>query len=410
MPVAALAPLRHRSYALAWTASFVSSIGSWMQSVALGIYLFETTHQPLWLGLVTMAAWLPSALGAPVGGVVADRWNRQRWIQSNNVVMAGCASTLAVLVLTGRLSPTLVVALAVLEGLSSSASWAAWQSLLPDLVERDEVLAAVSLSSAQFNLGRVLGPALAGVVLLVGSIGWCFAVNAASFVFVVVSFAFVRCADRPAKATAFRPLAELAEGARAAVANAACRHAIAWVAAIAFVLSPFISLVPAMAIGVLHAGHAGTTWLVSAQGLGAVAGSLSLPSLARRTSRLVVLRGSMLVLVLAILAYGLAPSLEVAMGALFLTGGAYVGTLNGLNASVQLHAPRAERSRILSLYTLSLSLAFPFGSLLQSALAGHYGVRTVTVASAVLGATGLLAVLGLRPRLLRAMAAAPSGA
>lgn len=134
-----------------------------MQSVAMGVYLQTTTHNPTWLGLVTMGAWLPSLIASPIGGALADRRRRQLIIQVCNLAMAAGATALAVLVLLDRLNPTVAVLLAIVEGFASAASWASWQSLLRDLVSADEVMAAVSLSSAQFNLGRVLGPLLAGI-------------------------------------------------------------------------------------------------------------------------------------------------------------------------------------------------------------------------------------------------------
>ncbi|MDE3064850.1 MAG: MFS transporter [Acidobacteriota bacterium] len=390
MASASFAPLRHRSFALSLASSFVSSTGTWMQTVALGIFLTQTTHNPLWLGLLTVAAWTPSLIGSPLGGVVADRFNRQRWIQANNVVMATTASLLVAAAVTHRLTPRLIVVLAIVEGLASASSWAAWQSLLPDLVERDEVLAAVSLSSAQFNLGRIIGPILAAVALGLGSVALCFALNAASFVFVVVAFAFVRAAPRPAPTAPLRPVADLVHGARQAWRVKGCRYPIMGIAAVALTVSPFIALVPAMAIDVLHQGKVGASWLVTAQGVGAVLGALTLPALARRTSRLFVLVGSLVCAAVAEALYGLAPSMPLAMLGLLVTGGAYLGVLTGLNTSVQLHAPARERSRILSLYTLSLSLAYPLGALVQSAFARAYGVRVVTV----VGASLLLAVLG----------------
>jgi MFS family permease len=406
MANASLAPLRHRSFALMLTSSFVSSVGTWMQSVALGIYLTERTHNALWLGLITVAAWSPSVLGAPIGGVVADRWNRQRWIQANNLVMAMTASALAAATLTHRLSGPLACYLALVEGFANSASWAASQSLLPDLVERSEVLAAVSLSSAQFNMGRIIGPLLAGAVLALGSPGLCFAINAGSFVFVVVTFAFVRTPDRPTPTSTVRFWGETVEGARQAWAVKGCRYPILAIAAIALTVSPFIALVPAMAILVLHSGKIGTSWLVTAQGVGAVAGGFSLPSLARRTSRMFVLRLSLAGIVVAEALYGLAPNLLTAAAALLLLGGAYLGALTGLNTTVQLHAPRHERSRILALYTLSLSLAYPLGALAQSALARSWGVREVTVAGAALAGAALVAVSLSRPALWREMSSA----
>ena len=364
------------------TSSFVSSVGTWMQNVALGIYLTETMRNPIWLGLLTVAAWTPAIIGAPLGGVVADRWSRQRWIQLNNLMMTGTASALAVAAVTHHLSPGLACYLAVGEGLCGSASWAAWQSLLPDLVEKDEVLAAVSLSSAQFNLGRVIGPVFAALALTLGSVSVCFAVNAASFFFVLVIFSFVRSEPRPKPTTTVHFIAETFSGARRAWAVKGCRHPILGVAVIAMIAGPFIALVPAMAIIVLHAGKIGTTWLVTAQGVGAVTGALTLPIVAKRTSRLKVLRGSIYVLAGALALYALAPNLVSSVVFMVLLGGAYMGTMTGLNTSVQLHAPRAERSRILALYILSLSMFYPLGAFVQADLAKSFGVRPVTLAAA----------------------------
>jgi MFS family permease len=374
-----------------------------MQSVALGIDLTETTRNPLWLGLLTVSAWTPAIIGAPVGGVVADRWSRQRWIQLNNLVMAGTASALAVAALSHHLSPALACYLAVGEGLCSSASWSAWQSLLPDLVERDEVLAAVSLSSAQFNLGRIIGPVFASIALVFGSVGLCFLANALSFIFVLIVFSFVRTPVRAVPTTKVRFIAETVAGARRAWQVKGCRNPILGVGAVAIVASPFIALVPAMAIIALHAGKVGTTWLVTAQGVGAVVAALTLPIIAKRTSRLSVLRGSMMTLAGALVVYAISPTLVVSALAMVVLGGAYMGTLTGLNTSVQVHAPLAERSRILALYTLSLSMFYPLGAFIQADLARAVGVRTVTLVGALVLAIALCVALLVRPQFWREM-------
>lgn len=377
-----------------------------MQSTAVSIFIIHTTRNTVWAGVLTMAAWLPAIVGSPLGGVVSERWSRQRWIQLNNVVMALCASGLAVAQLTGHLTPWLIAVLALIEGTASSASWAGWQSLLQDLVDRDEVLAAVSLSSAGFNLGRFFGPAIAASALAVGSYTTCFVANALSFIGVIVAFQFVRARPRALVKKPFDFFGDLSEGARAAWASEPCRHAIISVGVIAFVLSPFISFVAAMSQLVLGEGKSGTAWLIAAQGAGAVVGAFLAPSLARRSSRLTVLRWSMAILVVGVLIYGLGINYPVALVALFVVGGAYVGTLTGLNAAVQLHAPVAERSRILSLYTLALSVAFPIGSFVQGVLEHHVGVVPVTVGSAVF-AGALLAYVSLaQPRFLDVMGAA----
>ena len=379
-----------------------------MQTVALGVYLTQTTHDALWLGLLTVCAWTPALIGAPLGGVIADRVVRQRWIQANNLVMALSASALATAGLTHHLSPQLACYLAIVDGLCSSASWAAWQSLLPDLVDRDEVFAAVSLSSAQFNMGRIVGPLLAGVTLACASPGVCFAINAASFVVVVVMFSFVRSAPRAKPTTSIRMWFETKDGAKRAWSVKGCRYPIFGIGIVALIASPFIALIPAMAIQTLHAGRTGVAWLVAAQGVGAVIGAVTLPGVARRTSRIAVLRGSLAAVAFALALYGFSHTLAFAVAALVLLGGAYVGTLTGLNTAVQLHAPTSERSRILSLYTLSLSIFYPLGALVQAAFARAWGVRPVTVSDAVLLALVLGIVTLRRPEFWREIAATPN--
>ena len=237
-----------------------------------------------------------------------------------------------------------------------------------------------------------------------GSVGLCFLANALSFIFVLVVFSFVRTPARAVPTTKVRFIAETIAGAKRAWQVKGCRNPILSIGAIAIVASPFIALVPAMAIIALHAGKVGTTWLVTAQGIGAVVAALTLPTVAKRTSRLAVLRGSMLTLAGALIVYALSPTLVVSSLAMVVLGGAYMGTLAGLNTSVQvLHAPLAERSRILALYTLSLSIFYPLGAFIQADLARAVGVRTVTLVGALALALALGVALFARPQFWRDM-------
>jgi len=403
MGPASLQPLRHRSFALSLTSSFVSSIGGWMQTVAMGVYIQSTTHNAAWLGLITLAAWTPAIVASPLGGVLADRYPRQRLIQINNVVMALCATVLMVAVLLGRLSPWLAVAMAFLEGFSSQTSWSSWNSLLRDLVEPEDVVAAVSLSSAQFNLGRIIGPVFAGLLLAAGSPAWCFGFNAASFAFVVIVFTFVRSRPRDVVATRASVWRETVEGAREAWRTPGSRNAIIAVGVVAMTASPFITLIPTMAIEIYHRKALGTSALVTAQGVGAVLAAFVLPSVSRATSRAAVVRGSLVCLALSLVAYGLAPNLVLATAAMVVVGASYLGALTQFNTSVQLTAPAHARSRILALYTMSLSLAYPVGAVVQSALVKPLGLRPVTWGSALVLGAVVATTLVARPHFLRAL-------
>jgi MFS family permease len=161
---ASLAPLRHRQFAGFWAAAFVSNIGTWMESVSVGAYVTDVTDQALWAGLVAAAAFLPTGLMGPIGGAMADRFDRRRILLASNALNLLVAGVLTALFATGEPAPGVVTGLVLLAGLSFAFGFPSYQALLPDLVPREDLVGAMGLSSAQWNLGRVIGPALAGLV------------------------------------------------------------------------------------------------------------------------------------------------------------------------------------------------------------------------------------------------------
>jgi MFS family permease len=287
---------------------------------------------------------------------------------------------------------------------AAAVGFPTYQAMLPDLVPRPDLLAAVSLSSAQFNLGRVIGPALAGVVLVAGSDAWAFAVNAASFGAVVVALLFVRLPAPKAPRPPVEPIVRrIVAGARVAAGEPGCRSAIILIAVVALVGSPFIGLVPAVAIDGLHHGAAATSALVTGQGIGAVAGALALAPLARAWGRRRLLVGALFAFPAAIVLYGLAPSLVTATLAIVVIGAVYIGVLTGLNTVVQLRAPEDARGRVLGLYMMALGTIYPIGLVIQGAVAGSVGIRPVTVASGLLLLSVMAALRLLRPGLFLAL-------
>jgi MFS family permease len=358
-----------------------------MQTVALGILVFARTDQPAWTGLVAAAGFLPIGLLAPLGGALADRLDRRRWLIVTTLAEMTFATILAVLAAAGHDPPGVLVLLSFLGGASGAIGFPAYQAMVPDLVPAGDLLGAVSLSSAQFNLGRVIGPALAGLALLSHDYGLVFGINAASFGAVVVALTLVRLPPPSASPVTLSMASRIAAGARAAMAEPGCRAAIGLIAVVALLASPFIALVPAMS-GVVHRQGIGvpvaTALLVTAQGVGAVVGALALPSLAERVGRATMLRTALFVLPFLLVAYGLAPTLWVSALALVGVGAGYIAVLSGLNTVVQLRAPVDVRGRVLSIYMMGLGIVYPIGAVLQGSVANHVGVRTVTVIGAVL--------------------------
>src|SRR5580658_5791641 len=160
--LSALRPLQHRNFALIWWAALLSNVGSWMQTVAVGVFVTARTGRPGWTGLVAAAAFLPIGLLSPLGGVIADRLDRRIWLFATTTGETAFATCLTVLAATGRATPVTVTLLVFGGGAMAAVGFPAYQAMLPDLVPASELGAAISLGSAQYKMGRVIGPALAG--------------------------------------------------------------------------------------------------------------------------------------------------------------------------------------------------------------------------------------------------------
>jgi MFS family permease len=397
--LAALRPLRHRSFTLLWAAGLISTVGTWMQTVAVGALVIANTGSATWAVLVAAGAFLPIGLISPVGGALADRWPRRPVLMAGNLAAAGTAVLIAVLVAGGHDQPGALVALVTLQGSASALIGPFQQAILPDLVPQSEFLAATSLNSAQFNLGRIVGPALAGATAAAFGYPVAFVANAVSFLVVVVALAFVRLGPPGGRATGL--FEALRSGFTAARREPSCRAAIVSIAVVALLASPFIALVPVMAHHLTHGGSraiAQTTGLLTtAQGAGAVAGALCLAPLAGRIGRGRLLGWNLVVLPVVLIAYGAVRTPWQGAAALFVVGLVYIGVLSGLTTLVQLRAPQAYRGRVLSFFLVALGVAYPVGSLVQGPVIDWIGLGWTTAATAILLLL-IMAIVTLRGR------------
>lgn len=384
----------------------VSNAGSWMETVAVGSLIKATTGRDALVALAAVAAFLPIGVLSPVGGALADRVDRRRFLIVLNCFEALVATALAVLAARGQATAGVVIVLVLVEGCSAALRLPVLQSLLPDLVPPDELLAGVSLGAAQYNIGRVLGPALAAVVIAFGSFAAAFAVNALSFLAAVAALIVVRLPP-PGQRDNAGVVARIVAGAKAAWAEPGCRAALGLVAVAALLVSPFIALVAGRAGALVGEGERAvaraTGLLTTAQGIGAVAGALIVPTLALRFGRRRTLVASLVCTPLLVTAYAWAPTLWSAAAAMILLGAAYIGVLAGLQAVVQLRAPVEFRGRVVSLFLVALGTLYPLGALWQGVVGDALGLRWATT----IGAAALLVVVAglalLRPGTLKAL-------
>jgi MFS family permease len=406
-PRASFRPLRHRNFALFFWANLVSNVGTWMQTVAVGALVTARTGKASWAALAAAAMFLPVGLLSPVGGALADRLDRRRWLALGNLLQAALAAVLVVLAATGRASPAAVTAVVFLSGCVLALLIPFQQAMVPDLVPAEDVLGAAALGAAQYNLGRVVGPALAGVVIAASSYTVAFAINAVSFFAVVAALVVMRLEVRPRTDRHSGLWSQIREGARAAWAQPGCRAAIGLIALAAFLAAPFIALIPAKALDLVgpneEATGAATGALTTAQGVGAVVGALILAPLAERFGRHRVVVFDLVATPVALCLYALSPSVITAVVALALVGATYIGILSGLNTVVQLRAPSDLRARVLSLYLTALGVIYPIGALAQGAVADVSTLAGATIGAAVIMIVAVGLVAFLSPETLRSL-------
>jgi MFS family permease len=399
----ALAPLRHRNYALVWTAGLISNVGTWMETVAVGSMVADTTGKAGWTGLVAAAGFLPMGLLGPVGGAFADRFDRRLMLIAMTAAQMVCAVGLALLAATDHATPAAVAILVFIAGCVSGVGFPAYAAMLPDLVPKDDLLAAMSLSQAQWNLGRVIGPTLAGIAIYFGSYTTAFALNAVSFAAMLVALRLLRLDPHERSADDTPLLARIAIGARAAHREPGVWSAIVMISVVAITASPFIALIPAMAEVHFDGSSSLTSWFTTAQGVGAVIGAFALPVLAARFGRYRMLLVSFVLLSVALVLYGTSPGPAFAAVALVGVGASYMFVFSGIGTVAQLRAPAELRARVLSFYFLALGVIYPVGTLIQGPIADHIGLGTMTALSGVLLLALVALIRALRPERITAL-------
>jgi MFS family permease len=390
-------PFRHRQYTIYWAGNFISNIGTWMESVALGAFVAQATGRAFWSGLIAAAGFLPTGLLSPIGGVVADRFPRKPVLIVSTVIQMVGAGVMAALAFADHLAPGLIVPIVFVSGCAGALGFPAYQAAVRDLVPPEDLTAAIGLGSAQWNLGRIVGPALAGIVISIGSIGWALAVNTISFLAVVVTLLLITLSRPSQSGPPSGWLDSLATGYRFVRGEPGLRVSMAAMAINTFFAAPFIALVPAVVEKVLNKGDGAVSVLVTCQGVGAVLAAVSLGWLTQRLGVRRLLNANLVAVPVTLIAYGLAPGLVGKAIALVFLGGTYLLALSTFSSVSQLRAPGELRGRTVAVNTTILGLLYPLGSLIQGTIGDLIGLTAVTAGAGALMLIVVLAVRVARP-------------
>ncbi|HEX6806188.1 MAG TPA: MFS transporter [Terriglobales bacterium] len=407
LPVA-LRALQHRNFQLFFSGQLISLIGTWMQNVAQSWLVYRLTGSSLLLGSVGFASQIPVFLASPLGGIVADRYNRHRVVIATQNASMILAFVLAVLTLKNRITIPEIFVLAALLGVVNAFDIPGRQAFLVEMVGKEDLMNAIALNSSMFNGARIIGPAIAGVLVAKIGEGWCFFANAVSYIAVIAGLLMMRVAQHHERPTG-SPLAHIVEGFQFVRQTAPIRALLLLLGLVSLVAMPYTVLMPIFADRILRGGgeHLAVMMgshdvgavrlgiLMGATGVGAMLGALTL---AARTGvhglgRWVTF--SCAGFGVSLIAFGLSRNFWLSTALLVPVGFCMMLQMSSSNTLIQAMVPDHLRGRIMSVYSMMFMGMAPFGAFFGGALADSIGAAT-TVSMGAIAAIGGAALFGLR--------------
>jgi MFS family permease len=391
----AVRAFQHRNYRLFFGGQLISLVGTWMQQVAQAWLVLELTHDPIWLGIVSAAQFIPVIAFGLFAGVAADALPKRRVLMATQIAMMVLAAILAALVLLDVVEVWMILLLAFLLGMANAVDMPVRQAFSIELVGREDIGNAVALNSAMFNGARVVGPALAGLTIAAFGVGPAFAINALSFLAVIVGLHLMdeknlHVPTRIARPDSVRAVGRnLKEGLQFVRQTPIVLLAVVTVGVVATVGMNFNVIIPAFASNELQSGAAGYGFLMAASGIGSLLAAVRLVVGGR--PRAVRLATGALLLGAASFALAFTRDFPAALILMFFVGfGSILMAATG-NTTIQLAVPDHLRGRVMSVYTTVFSASVPVGGIAMGAIASGFGVP---VAIAIGGVLTLVAGFG----------------
>ncbi len=389
MGFAAFRSLKHRNYRLFFAGQGISLIGTWMQQIAMSWLVYRMTGSALLLGVVGFAGQIPSFLLAPFAGVLADRWNKRRVLVITQAVSMLQAFALSALVLTKTVSIWHIIVLSILLGCVNAFDITTRQAFVPDMLEKREDLGnAIALNSSLFNGARLIGPAVAGILIAIFGEGLCFLINGISYLAVIVALLLMKVGRPPERMGKEGFIKDISQGFSYVFSFTPVKSILLLLALISFTGIPYAVLMPMFAGNILHGGPHTLGFLMAASGLGALGGTIFLASRknALRLGMTTPLGGA--VFGVGLMVFSLSHFLWLSLLLMSVTGFGIMVHMASSNMVLQNIVEDDKRGRVMSFFAMAVMGTAPFGSLLAGGLAGRIG------APGTLFLCGLCCVLG----------------
>lgn len=389
-----LGPFRHRPFAVYWIGGTLSNSGSWLQTVAGSVYVYDRTGSALAVGILNFAAFLPVLLFSMAGGVLSDRFDRRVIVVVTHLASALASLALAAMIAAGVATEVHVIVVAFLLQTSWSIAKPSLTAMLPDLVPRAELTEAVGLNTLQFISGQLIGPLTATVVLATLGAGWAFALNAASFAGPILAMAYLaRLGLGVTRARAAGLASAISSGLAAYMRSQAwIASALVAVVATSAILQVVWTLAPVLVSERLGEPSSAAGLIVAAQSIGCALGIVAFIPLRRRELSRRVAAGGLVLQAVGLAVVSAATSLPVAAAAVVATGMGFSLCFPVVTGVLQSEVPDAVRGRVMSLHQMAHLGNRPFTALATGALAASFGVPVAFLAGIALIPFGLVAV------------------
>ena len=381
--------LRYKNYRLFFGGQIVSLIGTWMTTTALSWLVYRLTGSALLLGAVGFAGQLPAFILAPVAGVLVDRGNRHHILVATQIISMLESFALAALTLTHRITIPSLLALTAVQGFVNAFDMSSRQAFVIELIENKEDLAnAIALNSSMFNLARLIGPSVGGILIAAVGEGWCFMIDGVSYLAVIGALLAMTIVPRVISKTKKDVVGQLREGWAYVSDSMALRSIIGLVALICLVGVPYAVLMPIFAGKILHGGPHTLGFLMAASGTGALMAALWMASRKTVLGLGRVIEVSSGAFGVGLIAFSFSRALWLSMILIMGAGGAFMLQMASSNTILQTIVDDDKRGRVLSLYIMAFMGTTPFGSLMAGSLSEKIGApHTVLIC-------GVLCILG----------------
>jgi MFS family permease len=379
-----LRALHHKNYRLFFGGQSISLIGTWMQQIAMSWLVYRLTGSALLLGIVSFSSQIPVFLFASIAGVYVDRWNRHRMLVATQTLSMIQALTLAFLTLHGTIQVWQIIALSIFIGVINAFDMPTRQSFIVQIVDKAEDLGnAIALNSFMFNGARLIGPAIAGILIGLLGEGVCFLINGLSFVGIIIALLAIKVPKRKKAAHTSRLWQDLREGYSYAFGFAPMRYILLQLGLMSFMGMAYAVLMPIFAKDILHGGPHTLGFLMAASGIGALTGAVYLAS--RQTilglGRFIAYASA--IFGMGIIAFSLSKILIVSLFMMFITGYGMIVQMASSNTILQSIVEEDKRGRVMSIYATAIIGMAPIGNLFAGALASRIGAPNTLIVSGI---------------------------